>query len=81
LQPLTIVFALMVGGQLGGIAGLYLSVPTVALLRIVWIECFSVRGASADLSKQASIDLCLMSANHKGQLGLHCGDEAKEQRE
>jgi predicted PurR-regulated permease PerM len=36
LQPLTVVFALMVGGQLGGIAGLYLSVPAVAVLRIVW---------------------------------------------
>ena len=40
LQPLTVVFALMVGGQVGGIAGVYLSVPTVAVLRIVWLECF-----------------------------------------
>ena len=39
LQPLTILMALMVGGQVGGIAGLYLSVPTVAVLRIVWLEC------------------------------------------
>jgi predicted PurR-regulated permease PerM len=42
LQPLTVVFALMVGGQVGGIAGVYLSVPIVAVLRIVWLECFSV---------------------------------------
>ncbi len=35
LQPLTVLFALMVGGQVGGIAGVYLSVPTVAVLRIV----------------------------------------------
>jgi predicted PurR-regulated permease PerM len=81
LQPLTIVFALMVGGQLGGIAGLYLSVPTVALLRIVWLECFSARVASTDLSNQASTNLCLMSANHKEQLSLHCGDETREHRE
>lgn len=40
LQPLTVVFALMVGAQVGGIAGIYLSVPTVAALRIVWLECF-----------------------------------------
>jgi len=40
LQPLTVLFALMVGGQIGGIAGLYLSVPTVAVLRIVWLGCF-----------------------------------------
>ena len=46
LQPLTVVFALIVGGQVGGIAGVYLSVPEVALLRIVWLECFSTRKSS-----------------------------------
>ena len=43
LRPLTVVFALMVGGQVGGIAGLYLAVPTVAVLRILWLECFPTR--------------------------------------
>jgi predicted PurR-regulated permease PerM len=52
LQPLTVVFALMVGGQVGGIAGLYLSVPAVAVLRIVWLECFSTRNSSIALSDQ-----------------------------
>jgi predicted PurR-regulated permease PerM len=46
LQPLTVISALMVGGQLGGIAGLYLSVPAVAVLRIVWLECFSARNST-----------------------------------
>ena len=41
LPPLIILFALMVGGQLGGIAGVYLSVPAVAVLRIMWLEYFS----------------------------------------
>ena len=50
LQPLTILFALMVGGQVGGIAGLYLSVPTVAVLRIVWLGCFSAGTSSATIS-------------------------------
>lgn len=51
LQPLTVSFALIIGGQLGGIAGVYLSVPAVAALRIVWLECSSVRmnpGSRAD---------------------------------
>ena len=52
LQPLTVIFALMVGGQLGGIAGVYLSVPTVAVLRIVWLECFPARNSSTALSDQ-----------------------------
>ena len=50
LQPLTVVFALMVGGQLGGIAGLYLSVPAVAVLRIVWLESLSTRNSATSVS-------------------------------
>ena len=49
LQPLTVIFALMVGGQVGGIAGLYLSVPAAAVLRIVWLECFSKESPPAVL--------------------------------
>jgi predicted PurR-regulated permease PerM len=49
VQPLTILFALMVGGQVGGIAGVYLAVPTVAMLRIVWLECFSAQNPSTAL--------------------------------
>src|SRR5260370_40410994 len=48
LQPLTVIFALMVGGQVGGIAGVDLSVPAVAGLRIAWVECFSTRDPSTD---------------------------------
>ena len=52
LQPLTVVFALMVGGQVGGIAGVYLSVPVAAVLRIVWLEYFSARDSSTASSDQ-----------------------------
>ena len=52
LQPLTVVFALMVGGEVGGIAGMYLSVPTVAVLRIVWLECFPARKPPTALSDE-----------------------------
>ncbi len=43
LRPLTVIIALMVGGEVGGIAGMYLSVPAVAVLRVVWLEFFSTR--------------------------------------
>jgi predicted PurR-regulated permease PerM len=46
LQPLTVVFALMVGGQVGGIVGVYLSVPAAAVLRIVWLEYVATRKSS-----------------------------------
>jgi predicted PurR-regulated permease PerM len=49
LPPLIVMFALMVGGQVGGIAGVNLSVPIVAALRIVWLECFSAQN-STDLA-------------------------------
>jgi predicted PurR-regulated permease PerM len=52
LPPLTVVFALMVGGQVGGIAGVYLSVPTVAVLRIVWLECLAARTSSTAVADQ-----------------------------
>lgn len=52
LQPLTVIFALMVGGQVGGIAGVYLAVPAVAVLRIVWLECFSAQNSSRAPSDQ-----------------------------
>ena len=53
LQPLTVIFALMLGGQLGGIAGAYLSVPAVAVLRILWLECFSTKSSAAAVPDEA----------------------------
>jgi predicted PurR-regulated permease PerM len=47
LSPLTVLVALMVGGQVGGIVGLYLSVPTVAVLRIIWLKCLPAQGQEA----------------------------------
>jgi predicted PurR-regulated permease PerM len=52
LQPLTVIFALMVGGQVRGIAGVYLSVPAVAVLRIAWLECFSARNSTTAICDQ-----------------------------
>jgi predicted PurR-regulated permease PerM len=57
LQPLTVVFALMVGGQVGGIAGVYLSVPIAAVLRIVWLECFSAQNSSTARSDQRLMEV------------------------
>jgi len=57
LQPLTVVFALMVGGEVGGIAGLYLSVPAVAVLRILWLECFSASKFPAPVPDQPLIEV------------------------
>ena len=36
IHPLLAIFALMAGGAVGGFAGVYLSLPIVAALRVVW---------------------------------------------
>jgi predicted PurR-regulated permease PerM len=36
IHPLLAIFALMVGGAVGGIAGIYLSIPLVAALRVIY---------------------------------------------
>ncbi len=46
MEPITVLFALMVGGQLGGLAGVILSVPAVAVFRIVCAQRASQDSAS-----------------------------------
>ena len=36
MHPLLAIFTVMVGGAIGGIVGIYLSVPLVASLRVIW---------------------------------------------
>jgi predicted PurR-regulated permease PerM len=57
LSPLTVVFALMIGGQLGGIAGVFLAVPVVAVLRIVRLECSSARMSPRSRSGEPVIEI------------------------
>jgi predicted PurR-regulated permease PerM len=36
LHPLAAIFAILVGGEIGGVIGVYLSIPIMATLRILW---------------------------------------------
>jgi len=36
LHPLVVIFAVLVGAEIGGVIGVYLSIPIAAALRIVW---------------------------------------------
>jgi len=47
LEPLTVILALTAGGQIGGLLGVVLSVPIVAVLRILWLEHASREKAAA----------------------------------
>jgi predicted PurR-regulated permease PerM len=46
LPALVVLVAFMIGGQVGGIAGIYLSVPIVAVLRTAWLDYFSTGDSS-----------------------------------
>jgi len=47
LPPLVVLVAFMIGGQVGGIAGVYLSVPIVAVLRTAWLDYLAAGDAVA----------------------------------
>jgi predicted PurR-regulated permease PerM len=36
IHPLVVIFGMMVGGAVGGIIGIYLSIPLLAILRVLW---------------------------------------------
>ncbi len=36
LHPLLVIFGVFAGGEIGGVAGIFLSVPALALMRLVW---------------------------------------------
>ena len=38
LHPLLAIFATLVGGEVGGVLGMFLSIPAVAALRILWLN-------------------------------------------
>ena len=45
IHPLLAIFAVMVGGAVGGIVGIYLSIPVVATLRVVYRRFLTTAGA------------------------------------
>ena len=38
LHPLVVMFGIFAGADIGGVAGILLSVPVLAMLRLIWYE-------------------------------------------
>ena len=36
IHPLIVILGMMIGGAVGGIVGIYLSIPVLAVLRVIW---------------------------------------------
>jgi predicted PurR-regulated permease PerM len=53
MEPLMVLFALMVGGQVGGLAGVILSLPAVAVFRIVRTASALSGGEAGNTRKQS----------------------------
>jgi predicted PurR-regulated permease PerM len=41
LHPLVVIFAVMIGGEIGGIVGIYLAIPLVVVIRVLWHRSIS----------------------------------------
>lgn len=48
LHPLAAIFGILVGGEVAGIAGMFLSIPVIAALRIVWHNWHTHGGLDAE---------------------------------
>jgi predicted PurR-regulated permease PerM len=43
IHPLLVIFAVMVGGEVGGIVGIYLSIPLMVVIRVIFEKCIALR--------------------------------------
>jgi predicted PurR-regulated permease PerM len=50
ISPLVQIFAVLAGGEIGGVVGALISVPAVATLRILWKRLTSEKGADAPIA-------------------------------
>ena len=53
LHPLVAIAAVLMGGELGGVVGVYLSIPIAATIRIVWVSWRKYSYASTATSPPA----------------------------
>ena len=56
LHPLAAIAAVLMGGELGGVLGVYLSIPIAATIRIVWVSWQKYSSAIAAMTPPASGD-------------------------
>ena len=47
LHPLLVIFGVLAGEQIGGVAGMFLSIPVLAILRVIYVRILLARRSSA----------------------------------
>jgi len=48
IHPALVIFGVLAGGEIAGVAGMFLSVPVIAAVRIVWRRVQTSEGAARD---------------------------------
>ena len=51
IHPLMVIFAVMVGGEIGGIVGIYLSIPLMVIVRVIWERYASLTSRVANTTE------------------------------
>jgi len=76
LHPLAVIFAILSGAELGGVAGIFLAIPVVAILTVSYRHWMEHRGSEglADLLEPtplAAVTLEATASEHSPQLHPH----------
>jgi predicted PurR-regulated permease PerM len=67
LHPLLVIFGILAGGEIGGVGGIFLSVPLLALTRLVFYECRKYAAAMRDAAATSRTELSVAELAEQGQ--------------
>jgi predicted PurR-regulated permease PerM len=71
IHPLMVIFGMMVGGETGGIVGIYLSIPFMVVIRVIWrrllhkTETEGEMESETELRSPDSVGGSLLSSSHQ----------------
>jgi predicted PurR-regulated permease PerM len=73
LHPLAVIFAILAGAELAGVAGIFLAIPVVAILTVSYRHWMEHRGSEglADLLEPAAITSAAVAVEHEHTAQLH----------
>ena len=58
IHPLMLIFGLMVGSEIGGIVGIYLSIPLLVVIRVIWTRLLHGAETKTQLDSETELQSC-----------------------
>src|SRR5208283_3314310 len=55
IHPLMVIFGMMVGGEIGGIVGIYLSIPLMVVIRVIWRRLLHGTGSETEIESETQL--------------------------